>query len=225
MPCSRQPASSKRQPKEDRTMRTRSRLLFAALAATMLMSFAASSASARRFEVSERHFLAIWTSLEFVLGGNAILCPVTLEGSFHSRTLSKVSGQLVGYISNAVVNSPLCTNGTATVLPTSLPWHLRYDSFRGTLPSITGVLLQLIRASFRIADTVGFSCLAETKATEPAHGIVEVTAGVARTLRADELKEINCPFLGRGRFRGTAEVFVQNAPGLETTRITVRLVQ
>jgi hypothetical protein len=105
-------------------MRTRSKLLFAALTATVFLSFAVGSASARRFELSNQRFLAIWTSLEFTIEGlSPVLCPVTLEGSYHSRTLSKVSGQLVGYITAANVNGPLCTNGSATVLRETLPWH------------------------------------------------------------------------------------------------------
>ena len=120
-------------------MGTRSKLLLAAFTATVFMSFAVGTASARRFELSNQRWLAIWTSLEFTVGScEPVLCPVTLEGSFHSRTLSKVSGQLVGHVTAAFVRNP-CTNGTATMLSKRLPWHLRYDRFIGALPNITGI--------------------------------------------------------------------------------------
>jgi hypothetical protein len=208
-------------------MQAQSRLMLTVLtAATLLVSLVVGSASARRFELSEQRVLAIWTSLEFTLGEfSPMLCPVTLEGSFHSRTLSKVSGQLVGYVTATRLNGALCTNGSATILSATVPWHVRYDSFRGTLPAITGILLQLVRFQVRISDPLGFSCLSEGTAGEPVHVILQLTSGVGRTLRADETRGISCRFLGSLRLRGTAEVFVQNAPGLETVRVTVRLVQ
>src|SRR5580765_3632601 len=108
-------------------MRTRSKLLLAALATTAFMSIAVSSANARRFEISNQRFRAVWTFLEFTANGHVILCPVTLEGSFHSRTLSKVSGQLIGYVTNAFVPATECvTGGRARALTETLPWHMQY---------------------------------------------------------------------------------------------------
>jgi hypothetical protein len=209
-------------------MRIRSKLIFAALAATACLSFAVSSANARRIEMSNQRFRAIWASLEFTAAGNLIRCPVTLEGSYHSRTLSKVSGQLVGYITSAFVREANCTGGRARALTETLPWHVQYLGFIGRLPTITGIREILVGARFEVITPEGIGCLAGTTQESPGGGIVEVVGGVARTLRADETLEIPlggrfvCFFAGESHFSGTAEIFVQ---GSTTTRINVRLVQ
>jgi hypothetical protein len=213
-------------------MRTRSKLLFAALTATAFMAVAVSSASARRIELSNQRYVATWPGLEFEVpaAGVLIKCPVTLEGSFHSRTLSKVSGQLIGYVTSAKVagSRPPCTGGTATILTETLPWHVRYDSFSGVLPTITLIRIQLVGANFRIdPDGATNPCLARTSAANPAYGNVVVgTGGRVEILRADEAsnipltEEFFCAISGGSTFRGNSEVFLQGT----TTRIFVRLV-
>jgi hypothetical protein len=215
-------------------MRTRSKLLLAALMAAVFMSLAVSAASARRFELSNQRYLAIWPLLTFEAPGTAtIRCPVTLEGSFHSRTLSKVSGQLIGYVTSAkvrgAVNSDCNNDGTARVNTETLPWHMRYLSFIGGLPNISGITIQLVGADFNVKPNNIFlpNCRVRTTAREPGVGIAEIAAGgVARTLRADETRGITptgiCELGGATDFRGIAEVFLQASL---TTRITIRLVQ
>jgi hypothetical protein len=208
-------------------MRTRSKLIFAVLAATAFLSLAVSSANARRIELSNQTFRAVWASLEFTAAGNLIRCPVTLEGSFNSRTISKVCGQLVGRITAARVREASCVGGTARALTETLPWHIQYLGFIGTLPNITGIREILVGARFQVI-TGGHTCLAGTTQAHPGAGIAEVVGGVASKLRAEEEAEIPlggefvCFFAGESHFGGTAEVFVQ---GSTSTRITVRLVQ
>jgi hypothetical protein len=222
-------------------MRTRSKLLLAAMTATAFMSFAVSGAQARRIFLSNTRYQAIWPLLTFEIQGQAtISCPVTLEGSFHSATLSKVSGQLIGYVTSAKVRGATladCNNtGQARVNSETLPWHMRYLSFRGTLPVITGITLQLIGANFNV-DPAGElpNCNARTTAANPGVGIANVVNGaeagnrIARTLEADPTRTIPvggsfiCEiFASNSDFRGTAEVFLQ---GSTSTRILVRLVQ
>jgi hypothetical protein len=209
-------------------MRHTTKLVFAALAATILMSFAVGSASARRFEVSEQGFLIRWSQLAFVAGSFRISCPVTLEGSFHSRTLSKVCGQLIGYISRAQVPIPpeeRCLGGRARALTESLPWHILYVSFAGRLPNITSIRVKLINARFLVEPNIG-SCLAITSTTRPAMGDISVAAGgEVSTLTA--LPEFQIPLTGlgcpsEGHFEGAGEVFTLITP---QTRIKVKLVQ
>lgn len=211
-------------------MRHTTKLVFAALAAAILMSFVVGSASARRIETSEQGFLIRWSPLIFSAGTNRISCPVTLEGSFHSRTLSKVCGQLIGYITTAQVPStePPCVNGTATALTATLPWHILYISFAGRLPNITRIRVLLKGAAFSIHTSI-LTCLATTSSTNPAVGDIEVEAsGGANRLTA--LSEFliplsaPCPEFGvpNGAFSGTGEVFTLVTP---QSRITVRLVQ
>ncbi len=221
-------------------MRTRSKFLLTALAAALVMAAAVGTANARRFETSSQSFRVVWPSTSRLtfsgLGGSiTIACQVTLEGSFHSRTISKVRGQLVGYVTSANLTRP-CAGGEAWILngverPTnSLPWHIRYDSFVGTLPNISRIRLQLVGAAFLIeaATILGqASCLFRSTAEEPAFGFINLAAGVVSTLSADETSEIpletrlSGPCTATGQFRGSGNVTVQNS----TTRITVRLVQ
>ena len=223
-------------------MRNHSKLVLTALTAALVLAAAVSTASARRLQLSSQNITAKWTALTFSSegGGEGIeaICPVTLEGSFHSRTISKVSGQLVGYITRANLTSASCTfrggathvqilNGTEGTT-TSLPWHIQYNSFTGVLPRITGVRLALIGAAFLIRAILGVSCLYKSTQREPAFGTVEVneTTGAVTGLRADETRTIplgvggfGCP--GSGFFLGRAAVTqTENA-----ATITIRLVQ
>lgn len=212
-------------------MRNTTKLVFAGLAATMLLSFTVGSASARRFEVSEQGFLARWSPLIFRTGSTRTSCPVTLEGSFHSKTLSKVCGQLIGYVTTAQVGTgePPCQGGTARALTETLPWHILYVSFAGRLPNITSIRIKLIGARFQI-NVSGNVCLAGTTSAHPAFGDINVgTRGEANTLRAlpeftipIEGPEFICPFVSPGVFEGTAEVFTLITP---QARIIVKLVQ
>src|SRR4029077_3157461 len=80
-------------------------------------------------------------------GTHTVRCPVTLEGSLHSRTIPKiVRVLLIGAVSTVRIKNESCTGGTASVL--RLPWHMTYEGFRGTLPNITSVLLLLARFQF-----------------------------------------------------------------------------
>ena len=110
-------------------------IVAAALLASVTTTFA------NRISVTSRTFRSVWTPFTIrdreALGTErTVRCNLTLEGSFHSGTIAKVAGSLVGYINRASLGSP-CTGGTASVLRESLPWHLEYSSFVGTLPSIS----------------------------------------------------------------------------------------
>jgi len=187
------------------------KLLYTALAATLLLSLAVGGASANRLSLSENQFDIRWGALEFVpSSGSTVRCPVTLLGTFHSQTIRKVINNLIGAVDHAVVANALCVGGRATVLTATLPWHVRYNGFTGTLPNITGVGLTLVGASFRI-DNGTLSCLARTDTTDPAGGIANVSGGQVRTLTADSSRTIDlenegfCAF-GSGRFAGTGDV-------------------
>jgi hypothetical protein len=220
-----------------------SKILLTALTAALVLGAAVGTTSARRFEVSNQRFRVVWTALEFTgrepFGGTLrITCPVTLEGSLHSRTLSKVSGQLVGYITSANLTRP-CNGGEAWILngserlwdgttpTTTLPWHIRYDSFTGTLPIIEAIRVQLVGAAFLIRGPLGVNCLFRSTAAAPAFGFLNREAGGNISgLRADETSRIlrsegtaGCP--PEGSFAGEGTVTLQGT----TTKIRVTLVQ
>jgi hypothetical protein len=185
-----------------------------ALAAAFSLAHAVDSASANHLSYSSQGFRIVWTSLTFSeAGGNfPIRCPVTLEGSFHSATVAKVREALVGYITRAIVNNPGCTEGQATILRESLPWHVRYQSFTGALPAITGVRHYLIGAAFQIEPGLGIVCLARSSERFPAAGDAQREAGGnVTTLEPDSTLAIPvtgtaCP--EAGIFSGSGEVFV-----------------
>jgi hypothetical protein len=207
------------------------KLMLAGLTATIVLSFAVSGVSARRIETSEQGFLTRWSPIVLSAAGNRVSCPMTLEGSFHSKTFSKVCGELIGYISKAQIPvglEPPCVGGTATLLTETLPWHIQYVSFAGRLPNITSIRLQVTntRVQFRAA---GVTCLTGSTATNPDVGdIIIGGSGEGRQLRAlPEFTiplrgEFVCGFAGNASFEGTGEIFTLATP---QTRITVKLVQ
>jgi hypothetical protein len=223
-------------------MQDRTKPLVGALITELALSATFATAQARRFQISEQRFLAIWGPTKRLTFEGAglinIACAVTLEGSFHSAILSKVSGQLVGYVTSAALTRP-CSGGQAWIQngtevlpdgsrPTSLPWHIRYNRFIGALPNITQIRFQLSGIGFLVQYAVG-ECLITSTAASPAFAFVE-GAPLGRRLRADEAPTIPTAvtlegLCGAVGFRGAAEVFAQGAPGLESTRITVRLVK
>jgi len=195
-------------------MRNRIHVALAAVLGALTLAVAAHAASARNLSYSNQTYRIIWTSLTFSeSGGNfPISCPVTLEGSFHSRTFAKVLNLLSGYITRAVVNNAACTEGQATILSESLPWHVNYQGFSGTLPVIIGVRYYLIGAAFQVEPGLGVSCLARSSTTFPAAGDAAREAGGNITsLTPDPELAIpvtgtNCP--SAGVFSGAGEVYV-----------------
>lgn len=148
------------------------RLAIAAVASTVVMALVVSSAPARSFSISNQQIRAVWSPMIFrdPLGG-VVECPVTLEGSLHSRTIAKVSYSLIGYITTARVGVPTdCVGGEATILNESLPWHVRYFGFDGTLPDITRIRILLSGGAFRIRNPNG-TCLFTLRDTTAEHGL------------------------------------------------------
>jgi hypothetical protein len=143
-------------------MHVRTMGTLAALAATLVLAFAVTTASANNISTSNRNFRIVWSEMKFFDEGEAserlsTLCPVTMEGSFHSATIRKVARQLIGYISRAVVNEAACREGLnaapARFLPESLPWHVTYAAFSGTLPNITR--MRVLVSGIRYESTLG----------------------------------------------------------------------
>jgi hypothetical protein len=199
----------------------------AALMATLVLALAVGSASANRLSYSNQAFRIIWTRLTFSEsgGGIPISCPVTLEGSFHERTLAKTRDALVAHITAAAVDNARCQEGHATILEESLPWHVLFASFSGTLPSITSVRHLLIGAAFQVEPGLGVVCLAETSTEHPAAGEATREAGGNITsLIPDSLLSIPtrgelCPSLGI--FAGSGQVYVQ---GSTERRVSLTLI-
>lgn len=174
-------------------MRTHLRRTAAALAAALLLATAVGTAGANRLSLGpSTEFTVTWFGARFFvevpeLGGRyVVLCPLTLQGAFHAATFAKTAGSLVGLVTSATVGT--CTSwleseGTIPleiqlqVLRESLPWHLRYASFSGALPSITAVGLNMVGTQLRLVNMpFGETCLYASTAAAP----LRYTAGVNR---------------------------------------------
>ena len=136
----------------------------ATVSAALLICTLASVASARNLSVSNQSLRAGFETVEFQ-SLSTTTCQLTLEGSMHSRTIGKTIESLVGYITSAVLGT--CAAGSVTVLRETLPWHIKYSGFEGTLPRITSVRFHIVSAAWRIRESGGLACLARSSATEP----------------------------------------------------------
>jgi hypothetical protein len=223
-------------------MRTRSKLILAGLTASLLMGLAVSSATAGRLSTTNTRFRVTWAALRFADAtsetGINLTCRVTLEGSFHSATIRKVAGALIGAITRGIVDGNNCRGSNeptrATILQESLPWHLTYESFAGTLPNITSITVLLRRYEFQISATIFFvtgTCLyldgglpeenqagqiTRNTATGALSTLTALAGRRARFLRGS-IPEA-CPAFGA--LSGTGEVFLLG----NTTRISITLI-
>jgi hypothetical protein len=197
------------------------------LTAALLLASAISTASARNLSVTGSNLRIVWTNIEFTneIGVPATRCSLTLEGSFHSRTIPKVERLLIGAITRAIFNA--CTNGRFRASTEILPWHLTYENFTGTLPAIRTVGLLLNRAAY-LQEVPGFcngrygsatDNISFTASLEGGGGITTVVPveGRNRWALTQTLSGI-CPT--RAGFRNEGTVTVLNG----TARVTVRLI-
>lgn len=146
----------------------RTKLAFAAVAAAALLAVGTASAAASLLSVDHRDFRIVWAEMTITMGVEAVRCRVTLEGTLHSSTIRKTNGALIGHITRAIPANP-CAAGALTLLQESLPWHVTYESFNGTLPNPTAVAVRIIGMAMRV-DPPGATpaCLGTTTAERPA---------------------------------------------------------
>jgi hypothetical protein len=206
-------------------MQKRSAAVIGACTVVIAFVMAVSVATARRLELSEQRYTVQLRELAFrEVGSEATLaaCPVTLEGSFHSKTLSKVCGQLIGYITRATKGT--CQTGAVTILSATLPWHVRYESFRGTLPAISEIDTALANGGWQI-EIFGLSCLYESTAAGALREIIVRDPATGRIIEWI----IHSRIIGQGGAFCPREVILDGRGSVGTqTRlepITVRLVQ
>lgn len=183
-----------------------SRSWIALVIAGVMLVMLANTASAQRLSVTNRNFRIVWAPLNLrpePAGGLLVQCKVTMEGSFHSNTIAKVAESLIGYVTRATVASSCeaarmwIYNGTdinevlgAGVLPNSLPWHVRYESFEGTLPRPTGVRIRLIGMRV-LLQSAGILCQYTSSAAQPSKSTALVNSEQQLTrLRVDKTAQI-----------------------------------
>lgn len=133
------------------------KLLLAAATAAALLGVLTSAAPARNLSTSSQTLRAAWSEVTFEMPFGRTTCQVTLEGSLHARTFAKVVGSLVGYVTSARLGT--CSSGSATILRETLPWHVQYESFSGTLPNISRVTFTVNNVSIAVSEPFGIVCL------------------------------------------------------------------
>jgi hypothetical protein len=146
----------------------RAQRVVTACIAVMMLAVAVGAASANKLSLSNTRFRITWTSLTGAGGGFEVECVVTVEGSFHSATIAKVSQALIGQITRANVGQCggdgriYALNGSEVLLgrtvTNTLPWHVKYETFVGTLPRFEKIIVNIVGASF-LAEIFGFNCL------------------------------------------------------------------
>lgn len=201
--------------------------LLVGLLTAVALSLLASAAAANHLSINERRFDAKWTALRYIAGGNTVACPLTLEGSFHYSTINKVENSLIGHISRASVG--ICTGGHSTVLTATLPWHVQFAGFGGSLPNITEVKVKVIGLSLALQPEGSVSCLMSTAAEHPAIFIGAANSSHELTsLTAESGAEIPlrgslglCNFAGGGHFEGQTTTLARLGT---TTKISVTLI-
>lgn len=205
------------------SMSIRSKFLLVALSVAAVLAMAVGTAAANRFALSNSNIRAAFPELTFFSGESNVICPVTIEGSFHSRTITKTVNSLIGYISRAIVDLPACRGiAKATVNAASLPWHVRYAGFTGRLPTIASIVLILNNVEFTLLEIpiIG-SCRYRGTAEGsviPAATSTTISASAASEIPRTAESSVFCP--SPGHFRGTARVTLLGT----ATDITVRLI-
>lgn len=196
--------------------------------AVLIAAVTSSTAFGNHMSISNQNWRLVFSPLRFTgtAGFASIACPVTLEGSFHSASIAKTAGLLLGYVNRASVAAASCTGGSARIEQEALPWHIRYESFNGTLPNITGIALQIVGAAFLITTSFG-GCRYRTTAESPSVGVATRESGGAITgATLSERSEIplTTTLSGfcdpRGRFEGTGRLTAQGS----TAAISVTLI-
>jgi hypothetical protein len=139
-------------------MRNRSRLLAAAITAALALTLGVATANASRsFSISSNTLLTyVSTGLTFTDSFQFFICAVTLTASLHA-TAPKIRGSLIGFVNGA--NFGTCFT---PLVEHRNPWHVTYNSFRGTLPRITEVLITVNRVRLlRSGPFESWGCLYE----------------------------------------------------------------
>ena len=198
--------------------------VLATVAATVLLGAVVGSASARNFSISNQFLSATFRRVTFEGFGLRIVCEVVVSGSFHTRTTAKRVGSLVGYLTQAALGTTPepggCEAGRATILRETLPWHIRYLGFAGTLPNISRIIANIIRAAFR-SSSEEVVCLGTSTEANPTTMTFnrDIVTRVVTTGTIGGTAPTTCGFTGT--FSSDAgQIFLLNT----TNRITITLI-
>src|SRR5829696_2197809 len=127
-------------------MSNRSRMLLAALvAANNGINFSVAEGELGRVRFDAR-------ALTFTGAETPIICEFAMATTLHGA-MSKVAGTLVGSAFGLTISR--CEGGGGIFRVLALPWHISYQSFVGTLPSITALGLRINGVSLLLEAFAG----------------------------------------------------------------------
>ena len=137
-------------------MRTYLRAAVTALAVVVLLCAGAGGAMASRSfstgGATRRGIREIDRSLTLRLGTLTIRCRSTMVKDFHAM-IPKVGNALFGLVTDvrfeSCIEDGLGFPATVRAL-TETPWHIRYQSFTGALPTIASMLVRIVDAKILI---------------------------------------------------------------------------
>jgi hypothetical protein len=174
------------------------------------LAVAVGPASAGRLSFSSTTFRLVWPEMRVTMPLSTTeltmqaICGVTLAGTFHARTLAKTAGQLVATLSPTTIIPTPCRVGRGIYLLEN--WHLRYESFGGTLPSISSLTFSLTGLNAVWEEPLwGFRCLYGATPESPARVVATVVRGAITGIRWDETQGI--PGGGEGGICGRPATF------------------
>lgn len=206
-------------------MRTRSRLPVALMATAVLMVVAVGAASANTLSLSNARDTASWTAFEVTAGTlGAAKCEVIPIITFHHGTFTKTAGTLIGVVEAVRIKN--CTIGQIADIAATLPWHVRYSGFTGTLPNMTTVNVLIVGMGLEITTSGGARCRTTTTAETPARAILNREGrGVITSIRLDETAgipmegELLCAGSGEARLSGAGSLKSESGASVLVTLI------
>lgn len=232
-------------------MSSTTRSVCAALAAIVALGAAVGTAQARNFSIrgAERGVRFTWPAFRAVIftgitirTGYLTDCPVTLEGSFHTATVAKINRWLLGYVNSASVAEASCRgvigpeefNGgqpfpvKLRVLRETLPWHVQYLSFAGTLPAITSTRVQFVGAAFEVYELVSRGwCLYRSGSATPMPYTLTLGAGREVTSVRPDASPTPLPLFAAGALCESGGMAYSGDGALSSpsgTRISITLI-
>lgn len=143
---------------------TRLKLIIATIGAILLLGALAANATAGHYSSTSQTFRATFRTVTRSGLFGTIKCQLTLEGSLHARTMTKATGALIGYITEAMLGP--CEQGTETILTETLPWHIQQDGYVGALPRILRIIVRIIGFRLLMREPA-FTCLATSTLENP----------------------------------------------------------
>lgn len=140
-------------------MRKRYGFLVAAVTTTLTFAVVTGCAFAgRALQARPAGVITSTAPLNFTAGGRVFTSLVTLRGSIHTAQITKTRGSLIGYITDCRTTLG-GSEGIANIIEArcnlTVPWHIQYESFSGTLPRIASLTLTIVRLGIGVRDLVG----------------------------------------------------------------------